>query len=60
MTAFDMDFLKNPHVQNGYENLIWLLDKLGIKFGTYIWHSEYKGLDDYIWKYCLKEGAAIE
>lgn len=48
-TAFDMDFLINWHVQNGYNNLMSLLDSMGFKFGTYIWDSRYKGLDDYIW-----------
>lgn len=54
MTAFDMDFLKNPHVQIGYENLVLLMEQLGIKFGTYIWDNSYKGLDDYIWE-CLMQ-----
>ncbi len=49
-TAFDMDFCVNPHVQNGYNNLLALLDKMGFKFGTYIWDSRYKGLDDFIWE----------
>ena len=48
-TVFDMDFLINWHVQNGYNNLMSLLDSMGFKFGTYIWDSRYKGLDDYIW-----------
>lgn len=52
MTAFDMDFLNNPHVQNGYNNLIHLFDELGLKYGTYLWNPKYKGLDDYIWQ-CL-------
>jgi hypothetical protein len=53
MTAFDMDFLKNPHVQNGYNELVNLLGILGIRFGTYLWHPYYNGLDDYIWECCL-------
>jgi hypothetical protein len=48
-TAFDMDFITNWHVQNGYNNLLSLLDSMGFRFGTYIWDSRYKGLDDYIW-----------
>lgn len=49
-TAFDMDFLINWHVQNGYNNLLELLNNMGFRFGTYIWDSRYKGLDDYIQK----------
>ena len=52
MTAFDMDMMKNHHVQNGYFDLIWMLQRIGIKFGTYLWHPEYNGLDDYVWE-CL-------
>lgn len=52
MTAFDMDFMSNPNVQNGYYDLIWMLHKIGIPFGTYLWHPEYNGLDDYVWE-CL-------
>lgn len=48
-TAFDMDFLINWHVQNGYNNLLELLNNMGFRFGTYIWDSRYKGLDDYIY-----------
>lgn len=48
-TAFDMDFLTNHNVQNGFENLLSLLDEMDFKFGTYLWDAEYKGLDDYIW-----------
>jgi len=57
MTAFDMDFLKNPHVQNGYSELVNLLNRLNLHFGTYLWHPEYNGLDDYIWGYCLNGGS---
>ena len=53
MTAFDMDFLKNPHVQNGYAELVSLLGRMDFKFGTYLWHPYYNGLDDYIWECCL-------
>ena len=49
MTAFDMDYLVNPHVENGQENLAALLDQLKISYGTYLWDPRYKGLDDYIW-----------
>ena len=49
MTAFDMDYLINPHVRSGQENLAHLLDQCGISYGTYLWDPRYKGLDDYIW-----------
>lgn len=54
MTAFDMDFLQNHHVQNGYFDLVWMLHRMGLGFGTYLWHPEYNGLDDYIWE-CLMQ-----
>lgn len=54
MTAFDMDFLSNPHVQGGYNNLTWMLNDMGFQFGTYLWNPEYKGLDDYVWQYLIK------
>lgn len=53
MTAFDMDFLNNPHVQNGYKNLIAMLNQFEIPFGSYVWNPQYKGLDDYIWQYLI-------
>lgn len=48
-TAFDMDLITNPHVQNGYNKLLSLLNQMDFKYGTYLWDSRYKGLDDYIW-----------
>ena len=54
-TAFDMDFLRNPHVQSGYAELVNLLGRMDLKFGTYLWHPDYNGLDDYIWEYCLEQ-----
>lgn len=54
MTAFDMDFLSNPHVQSGYNNLTQLLTNLGFSYGTYVWDPQYNGLDDYVWKHCLQ------
>lgn len=54
MTAFDMDFSTNHHVQNGYNSLLALLGRMGFRFGTYIWDPRYKGLDDYIWECCLQ------
>lgn len=58
-TAFDMDFSTNHHVQNGYNGLLALLDSMGFQYGTYLWDPRYKGLDDYIWEYCLQKGAGI-
>ncbi len=49
MTAFDMDFSLNKNVQIGFNNLLSLLDDMGFKFGTYLWDTQYKGLDDFIW-----------
>lgn len=54
-TCFDMDMMKNFYVQKGYYSLLWLLDEMGLKFGTYIWDPHYNGLDDYVWKYCLRK-----
>jgi len=54
-TAFDMDFSVNPHVQNGYDSLLRLLDGMGFRFGTYLWDGQYKGLDDYIWQGLLQK-----
>jgi len=49
MTAFDMDFLKNRHVQKGYNTLTKLLCRMDFQYGTYLWDEQYNGLDDYIW-----------
>lgn len=49
MTAFDMDFSLNKNVQMGFNNLLSLLNDMGLKYGTYLWDTRYKGLDDYIW-----------
>ena len=54
-TAFDMDFIVNQHVQNGYHCLLSLLDEMGFCYGTYLWDSRYKGLDDYIWENCMQK-----
>ena len=48
MTAFDMDFIKNSHVESGYEDLINLLGRMNLRFGTYLWDPTFNGLDDYI------------
>jgi hypothetical protein len=53
MTCFDMDMMKNFHVQSGYQALLQMLDGMGLEFGTYLWNPYYNGLDDYIWKNCL-------
>ena len=42
--------LTNPNVQNGFDNLLNLLDETGLKFSTYLWDYRYKGLDDYVWE----------
>ena len=34
MTAFDMDFMENPHVQGGYRTLVSLLSDAGFRYGT--------------------------
>ena len=54
MTCFDMDMMKNHHVQNGYSALLWMLNGMGLEFGTYLWAPHYNGLDDYVWKYCAR------
>lgn len=55
MIAFDMDFLVNPHVQNGYRALLSLLDEMGFQFGCYTWDPRYNGLDDYVWEHCFQK-----
>ena len=55
MTCFDMDYLKNPHVRDGYYNLANILAEVGIEYGTYLWVPQFKGLDDYVW-HCRKQG----
>lgn len=57
-TAFDMDFVSNHHVQNGYQSLLTLLDDMGFRFGCYLWDPQYKGLDDFIWEYCYQRGSS--
>ena len=49
MSAFDMDFISNPHVQEGYKQMRSLLEKIGFSYGTYLWDPKFKGLDDYLW-----------
>ncbi len=47
MTAFDMDMMKNPNVEQAFRSLQELLSLLEIRYGTYTWDPRYKGLDDY-------------
>lgn len=60
MTCFDMDYLKNWHVESAYVKLIELLGSLNITFGTYLWQPDYNGLDDFIWGFCLEKGKVLE
>ena len=55
MTCFDVGYLKNPNVKNGYQNLAAMLAESGFEYGTDIWDHQYKGLDDYVW-HCGQEG----
>ena len=55
MTCFDMDYLKNWHVEIAYGNLIQLLGKLPLTFGTYLWAPDYNGMDDYIWEWFMRK-----
>ena len=55
MTAFDMDFMRKHSVQSGYIDLTALLDRMGFSYGTYLWHPDYNGLDDYIWDYLMHD-----
>ena len=50
MTAFDMDYLKNPFVRDAYNNLAVLISDVEMEYGTYLWDPACKGLDDYIWR----------
>lgn len=55
MTCFDMDYLKNWHVDSAYLDLLELLSRNHLSFGTYLWVPDYNGLDDYIWKFCFQK-----
>lgn len=59
MTCFDMDYLRNWHVESAYANLIQLLGGLPLTFGTYLWVPDHNGLDDYIWECCLEKRPII-
>lgn len=54
MTAFDMDYLRNPFVRDANHNLAEVISKVDMEYGTYLWDPNYKGLDDYIW-YCRQK-----
>lgn len=56
MTCFDMDYMKNWHVEQAYQKLLRLLGGTDLTFGTYLWDPAYNGLDDYIWEFCMKRG----
>ena len=49
MTAFDMDMMTNCHVQKDFRKLAAMLQEMGFQFGTYLWDTRFKGLDDYVW-----------
>ena len=55
MTAFDMDYLKNPFVRDAYYNLAATISAADLEYGTYLWDPAYKGLDDYVW-HCRQAG----
>lgn len=45
-----MDFCTNIHVQNGFNNLLALLDEIGFRFGTYVWDPKYKDWMILFWR----------
>ena len=46
--GFDMDYVTNPHVKNGRDQLKSMLSEFGLQYVTYVWNPYYKGLDDYV------------
>ena len=46
--AYDMDYLTNPNVQQGKQNLLNILYEMGLKYTTLVWNPDYKGMDDYL------------
>lgn len=56
MTCFDMDYMKNWHVEGAYGRLREMLGGFNVTFGTYLWDPAYNGLDDYIWKFWMNKG----
>lgn len=60
-TAFDMDFLQNPHVQSGYNRLLEILTKeYGFEVEMLLWDEKFKGLDDYLLSQYLKYGGKLD
>ncbi len=55
MTCFDMDYLKNWHVEGSYTKLVELLGSMDLTFGTYLWDPACNGLDDYLFEYFIKK-----
>lgn len=55
MTCFDMDYLKNWHVEGAYTKLVELLGSMDLTFGTYLWDPDFNGLDDYVFEYFIKK-----
>lgn len=55
MTCFDMDYLKNWHVESAYTKLVELLGSLDITFGTHLWMPDCNGLDDFLLEYFIKK-----
>lgn len=53
--AFDMDYITNPHVKSGRDQLKEKLSKAGLDFVTYVWDPMYKGIDDYVTRKQRKE-----
>ena len=43
-------------LESAYQNLVELLAKQNVTFGTYLWVPDYNGLDDYIWEFCMNKG----
>lgn len=58
LTCFDMDYLKNWHVEGAYTKLVELLGGLDLKFGTYLWPPECNGMDDYLLECFVKKSFA--
>ncbi len=56
MTCFDMDYMRNWHVEGAYGKLREMLGGLNLTFGTYVWDPAYNGLDDYIWQFWMNKG----
>lgn len=46
-TAYDMDYMVNPHVQKDLLRLYTLLQNKGFLFKTLIWNPKYNGVDNW-------------